>query len=122
MCTSDTVLQAQLCEAYSVILVAALTDNVIGCVVSWVIEDEAQILDLAVDLKHRRQGHAMHLLDEMLEVATARGARQAILEVRSGNSAAISLYEHAGFQQAYIRKGYYRDREDALLFKKELTS
>ena len=122
MCTSDTVLQAQLCEAYSVILVAALPDNVIGCVVSWVIEDEAQILDLVVDLKHRRQGHALNLLHNILETAIARGARHAVLEVRSNNSAAISLYECAGFQQVHIRKRYYPDGQDALLLKKQLLA
>ena len=117
-----TMLQAQLCEDHSIILVAALLDAVIGCIVSWVIEDEVQILDLAVDLKHRRQGHAMQLLTQLLRLAMARGARHAILEVRSSNKAAISAYEHAGFQQVYIRKGYYCDGEDALLFKKQLTA
>jgi ribosomal-protein-alanine N-acetyltransferase len=45
------------------------------------------------------------------------------LEVRSGNSAAIALYERLGFVPVGRRKNYYeRPREDALLMTKQLNN
>ena len=43
------------------------------------------------------------------------GASEIFLEVRKTNEAAISVYEHLGFEIKRVLKGYYRDGEDAYL-------
>jgi ribosomal-protein-alanine N-acetyltransferase len=51
-----------------------------------------------------------------------------LLEVRKGNFAAIQLYQHLGFEQIGVRKGYYpvpkasepAGREDAIVMQKYL--
>jgi ribosomal-protein-alanine N-acetyltransferase len=48
------------------------------------------------------------------------GAESAVLEVRAGNKAAISLYHKLGFAEVGKRKAYYSDGEDALLMQKDL--
>jgi [ribosomal protein S18]-alanine N-acetyltransferase len=46
-------------------------------------------------------------------------AAVALLEVRAGSIGAIALYEKEGFVRVGLRKGYYRDGEDAVLMNKE---
>jgi ribosomal-protein-alanine N-acetyltransferase len=51
-----------------------------------------------------------------LDDALKRGARQAMLEVRAGNSGAQEFYRKFGFEVVYRRPRYYKDNhEDALL-------
>jgi len=38
------------------------------------------------------------------------------LEVRKSNKKAISIYERFGLNPIYIRRRYYRDGEDAILY------
>jgi len=42
------------------------------------------------------------------------------LEVGVSNAAARRLYEAAGWRESGLRKGYYRDGEDAALYAKRL--
>ena len=51
---------------------------------------------------------------------TIGGADTVLLEVRSSNTAAIRLYEEYGFVKTGIRKGYYDNKEDALIMCKNI--
>lgn len=83
---------------------------------SHLVLDELHILNLAVRQEFRRQGLARNLLGRLLALAQSRGATHAMLEVRTGNEAAKSLYRAFGFEQVAVRKSYYADnKEDALL-------
>ncbi len=42
-----------------------------------------------------------------------------MLEVREGNSSAISLYDKMGYQMVSVRRKYYSDGENALIMAKE---
>jgi ribosomal-protein-alanine N-acetyltransferase len=55
-------------------------------------------------------------LREVARDAELAGARQATLEVRRSNVAALGLYEGLGFACEGVRKDYYQTpREDALV-------
>jgi ribosomal-protein-alanine N-acetyltransferase len=59
-----------------------------------------------------------------MENARQNGARKLFLEVRPSNQRAVALYQHFGFRQIGLRKGYYPaalGREDGLVFDKELA-
>jgi ribosomal-protein-alanine N-acetyltransferase len=75
--------------------------------------DEAHVLNLAVDPRHRRRGLASRLLAALLLDAGDRGIVSATLEVRVGNRAGTELYRRFGFEEAGIRPRYYPDGEDA---------
>lgn len=81
------------------------------------VADESELLLIAVD--PNRQGHGVggSLLAQFIRSASSAGATRLHLEVREGNPA-VSLYRHAGFEQAGRRRGYYRgpegERHDAL--------
>lgn len=85
--------------------------------------DEAHILNLCVETLWQGHGLGRALLRALLELARSRGARTAVLEVRPSNGRALRLYEHLGFSEVGVRKGYYparSGREDALLLAVDL--
>ena len=60
------------------------------------------------------------LILALLDIAIARGAREATLEVRLSNLGARRLYEKYGFRPVGIRPRYYSDdHEDALIMTTE---
>ena len=76
---------------------------------------ESDIIDIIVSSSHRRQRIGTGLLDWACDLALLRGVDTIFLEVRPGNTPARRLYEHLGFVQCGIRKGYYTDPpEDAI--------
>lgn len=82
----------------------------------WRIFDEIHINNFAVRPEWRGQGLGRGLLQHVLAEGRRIGAPKATLEVRQSNSAAIRLYEHAGFRKAGIRRQYYTTPlEDALI-------
>jgi ribosomal-protein-alanine N-acetyltransferase len=78
--------------------------------------DAWHVMNLAVAPKSRRRGVARALLERLFELTAAEIRRGYTLEVRVSNTAAIALYEAAGFKPRGVRRGYYTDnREDALI-------
>jgi ribosomal-protein-alanine N-acetyltransferase len=86
-----------------------------GYLCSWLIADELHVLNLATAPRFRRQGVAGILLRHVVDRSRGAGMKEAILEVRVHNVGAIALYKHFGFQELYLRSGYYPDGEDALV-------
>jgi len=110
--------------AVSSLLVAlengSLNRTVLGYIISWIVEDEMHILNLAVTPELRRQGIARQLVLAAIKRASARGARRAFLEVRASNSAAQKLYSNLGFTGSFVRRDYYDSPvEDAVVMTLE---
>ncbi len=95
-----------------------------GFALGRVIVDEAELLTLAVDPDHQRQGLGRQCLKGFEDRAHDMGATRTFLEVSGENRAAISLYGGAGYARSGLRKGYYRGpdgtRIDAILMEKSL--
>ena len=91
-------------------------DLLAGYIVARLGAGELHINNFAVRENHRRQGIGCELLRSILSQGMARGVSSAFLELRSGNVAALALYEKFGFQVTARRKRYYSDpTEDALV-------
>lgn len=104
------------------ILVLRLPTGVAGFMAFWRVADEMHINNLAVHPDWRGQGLGRQLLDQGLEQAAATGIRRATLEVRRSNTAALRLYQGAGFVVAGERRGYYSQPvEDALVLAAQLN-
>jgi [ribosomal protein S18]-alanine N-acetyltransferase len=102
---------------YRVIRVAGVVAGYAGI---WIMVDEAHVTTFAVGPAWRRRGIGERLLSAMLDLAVARGAREATLEVRLSNLPARRLYEKYGFRPVGIRPRYYSDdNEDALILTTE---
>lgn len=92
--------------------------EVLGYICFWVVFEELRLMNLAVMPSARRQGLATVLVQRALALGRERGARRAVLEVRSSNEAARRLYEQMGFAQVALRAKYYTNPiEDALLLE-----
>ncbi len=93
-----------------------------GYLMAWHVADEIHITNLAVLPEERRRGIAVALIRHSLKEAAATGAIWCQLEVRISNAPAKELYGRLGFKPFGIRKGYYRDGEDALVMGKDLKN
>lgn len=97
-----------------------------GLALCRVVEDEAELLTIAVDPDRRRQGIGRALIAGLEAEARTRRAGRLFLEVAADNPAAIGLYRQAGFAATGRRPGYYRPSEgppvDAILMEKPLTA
>lgn len=86
--------------------------------------DEAELLTLATDPAHQRQGHARATLAAYHAGAAQRGARASLLEVAADNGPARTLYAHAGYREVGRRRGYYlipgSSAVDALILRRAL--
>lgn len=90
--------------------------GIVGFCACWLVADEVHINSLAIDESMRRRGAATALLRRVLGDLAAAGARQATLEVRRSNAAALGLYRRFGFVVVAERHAYYtRPEEDALI-------
>lgn len=104
-------------------LVAGDSVGLAGYLLARTIAGEAEILNLAVLPRARRQGLARRLLDRGLAAARERGARSAFLEVRESNDAARNLYLGRGFHPVGLRPAYYRrPTENAVVLQLDLSA
>lgn len=81
---------------------------------------EAELLRIAVDPGRRGEGLAKALLAAAEADLAPLGIRDLRLEVRVANAPARALYAASGWREAGLRKGYYRDGEDAALYAKRI--
>jgi len=86
---------------------AMLGSTMAGFIMSRLVEDEAEILSVAVAGSRRGRGLARNLLNLHLGRLAAFGARAVFLEVDEHNKAAIRLYDRAGFHEISRRPNYY---------------
>jgi [ribosomal protein S18]-alanine N-acetyltransferase len=97
----------------------------IGFAVSRMAADEAEILSIAVDGKHRGRGLSRNLLLTHLGHLAGRGVRTVFLEVEENNQPARRLYDRAGFSVAGRRERYYKEASgeqlNAVLMRRDLS-
>jgi ribosomal-protein-alanine N-acetyltransferase len=87
----------------------------------WLLEDEANLMNIAIAPAWQGRGLGEHLLLATLQRMQAEGASICTLEVRVGNVRAQALYRKLGFEVTGRRKRYYQDNgEDALLMERTL--
>lgn len=118
---SENAFLSELEKADSYCFVALTDDEIIGYAVMSTVLDEGDLLIIAVDENHRRQGVAKELFGQLLEVAYKKSLSFITLEVRASNHSATALYLSLGFEKVAVRKDYYNQpKEDAVLMTKYL--
>src|SRR6185437_12180563 len=121
---SEESFRAEIAKPYSHIWV--LTDDetdseILGYVVFWLLFDECQILNIAVDLPHRGLGHAQRMIGKVIQEAIRKNCKRALLDVRKSNQAAIQLYQKMGFFITQLRREFYSNGEDAYQMSLDLS-
>ncbi len=100
------------------IVLIAEAEQVEAFLVGKVIGADAEVENIVVSEKSRRQGLGLLLLRRFLEEGGRRGVRRIFLEVRESNDAARMLYKTFGFRESGRRPKYYCDPvEDAVLYE-----
>ena len=87
---------------------AVIGGKLTGFILSRLVEDEAEILSVAVAGSSQRRGLAGRLLNLHLRRLAGMGARAVFLEVDEHNKPATRLYARAGFHEISRRPNYYQ--------------
>lgn len=104
-------------------VVAEIAGTLCGYAGLMAVAGEVMVQTLAVDPAHRRRGIGRSLLAHLFAEAERRRAFVVWLEVRSGNDAALALYEDNGFERAGVRRGYYdMGRTDAVVMRRPVRT
>ena len=90
--------------------------KMIGYLISHVVDDNVQILNIAIDIPFQHRGYGKQLLSYFLDQFNEDSSIH--LEVRKSNFPAINLYLEFGFHETGTRKGYYSDGEDAIIMQR----
>ena len=88
--------------------------EVLGYVGIFLSPPDADVQTVAVSGLAQGTGVGRQLLAASIAEAWERGCNRIFLEVRSDNSAALRLYEAAGFTRLGVRRQYYADGTDAV--------
>ena len=100
--------------AYPYVAVSDPDHKIIGYILFWLLDDEAQINNVAVHPDNRGKGIGEELVRFALDKIRHLGGTFVTLEVRQSNAVAIKLYLKMGFTVLGVRKGYYSNPiEDA---------
>ena len=111
----------QASQANSVFRVVEEEGQLSGLIIFRIMAGEAEILNLAVESRRRRQGMASRLIEDMIVASKAAGVKRIFLEVRDSNEAARSFYARMGFTEVGRRRQYYRQpAEDGLVLVRTL--
>lgn len=100
----------------SVFIVVKKEDKIVAYSGFWYIVDDAQIMNVAVDIAYKGMKISHILMKEMIQRARDKNMATMSLEVRVSNEIAINLYKGYGFEIVGVRKQYYQDnKEDAYI-------
>ncbi len=100
----------------NIFVVEENNQGIIGYIFIRIIKPEAHILNIAVAKDYRRIGVGTELFEFGIDYIKKKGCKEVFLEVKENNTAAKRLYEKFGFKKIGIRKKYYADNENALIY------
>lgn len=92
-------------------IVATLNDCVVGICSYYLVCDELELVNIAVDEKCRKQGVGRAMMEKMLE----EDFTVCSLEVAEDNIGAIGFYRSFGFIEAGKRKNFYKNKDAVIM-------
>ena len=87
---------------------ATVDGKIVGYVCVRLMYEEAQICNICVLNKFRRQGYASKLLAQVADFAAENGSTRCELEVNVANIPAVELYKKCGYEIVGTRPNFYR--------------
>lgn len=91
-------------------------EEIIGFIGAYINSDTCDVVSFYVVQEMQNQGYGKMLFNFLLDLCEEMDVNLLTLEVRKSNKKAISIYEKFGLNPIYIRRRYYRDGEDAILY------
>jgi ribosomal-protein-alanine N-acetyltransferase len=111
---------AELRNPFSKIYVAAVGNNLVGYIILWEFSELLHIANIAVHPDFRRRGIGGKLLEKAIFYAKELGVGGITLEVRASNGVAQRFYEKNGFRKMGNIRYYYKDGEDAFIYRRDI--
>lgn len=116
------IFKTELLNPNSKYIVAKVNNKIVGFAGIWKAVDDVHITNIVTAKKLRRQNIGSILLSNLIEMAKSEiGITSITLEVNSTNIPAQKLYEKFGFKKVGIRKKYYNNTDDAVIYTKNLN-
>ena len=109
---------AEICGKYGVVARVCEDENgdVLGYYSYNTVCGDGYVNNIAVREDMRGKGIGKQLMRDMTYTASLYGLNGLTLEVRSSNVCARGLYESFGFKSAGVRKKFYQNTEDAIIY------
>lgn len=92
--------------------------TLLGFAIYHLLGEESELLAIAVSKEKTRRGVGSLLWKAGEEALFLRGAKTLFLEVRETNASARAFYERMSAKPLTIRKRYYSDGENAVIYQK----
>ena len=103
-------------------IIAKANNEIIGFAGIWKSVDDIHITNIVTAKKYRKQNIGSLMLLKLIQMAeNEKGITSITLEVNSNNIPAQKLYEKFGFKVVGLRKKYYNNIDDAIIYTKDLT-
>ena len=90
--------------------------DIVGYISASIIFDECNLIKIVVDSNHRSKGYGKLLVDYLIKYCLSHQVKKIYLEVRADNFVAQKLYNKMGFRKESVRKSYYDNSVDALIY------
>ena len=115
-------LKNELLNPNSKYIVAKSNNKIIGFTGLWKSVDDVHITNIVTAKKYRNKNIGNLMLSKLIEMArNEKGITSITLEVNLNNIPAQKLYEKFDFKVVGIRKKYYNNIDDAIIYTKDLT-
>ena len=101
---------------------AFIDDFLVGYLGFWQMDDNIDIINVAVCKKHQQEGIGSLLFEHLDEIINDLNVKTISLEVRVNNIAALKLYEKNDFIILRKIKNYYPDTGDDAYFMQKIIS
>jgi len=103
-------------------IVAKTNDKIVGFAGLWKSVDDVHITNIVTAKKYRNKNIGSLMLSNLIQMAKSeKGITSITLEVNSNNIPAQKLYEKFGFNVVGIRKKYYNNIDDAIIYTRNLN-
>ena len=99
---------------YTKVYAYKIDNKYVSFIVTQILYENAEIIDIYVMPDYRRRGIAKELMNKIIN---DKEVKNITLEVNINNKNAILMYNSLGFKETTLRKGYYNG-EDAFLMLK----
>ena len=104
-------------------IMAKINNKIVGFAGIWKSVDDVHITNIVTAKKFRKQNIGSKMLLSLIKMAKSeRNINSITLEVNSNNIPAQRLYEKFGFDIVGLRKKYYNNIDDAIIYTKDLTN
>ena len=103
-------------------IMAKIHNKIVGFAGIWKSVDDVHITNIVTSKNFRNQHIGSMMLSNLIELAKNENNITSItLEVNSNNIPAQKLYEKFGFKVVGLRKKYYNNIDDAIIYTKDLN-